>query len=160
MTTFLEDSEGRHQNDPSEAQIAATLERIGRSLDHCVLHLPGEAFVQTAGDASGLFVEYGDASGQYASDRSDFDVAAVTRIFAEAAAGRDGWKREFAFRPSGGGAETGGAEMGKTSSGRLGTPGSLKDQLLGQVKRELGREASRGVGNVIRKGIRGIIGRR
>jgi len=136
MAILLEDSDGGIQNNPSEAQIRATLERIGSSLDHCVLHLPGDAFVQTAGDASGLLLEYGDATGLYASDRSDLDVATVTRIFSEAAAGGDGWKGEFSFRNT------------DEASGRAAAGGSLKDQLLGQVKREISREASRGVGNV------------
>jgi hypothetical protein len=172
MAIFLEDSDGSHQNNPSEAQITATLERIGSSLDHCILHLPGESFVQTAGDSSGLLIEYGDATGLYASDGSDFDVATVARVFAEAAAGRDGWKNEFSFRKTDeapGGADAGGRSFrmpgvgsgtGTTGGAGAGTGGSLKDQLLGQVKREISREASRGVGNIVRKGIRGIMGRR
>ncbi|MFP4484849.1 MAG: hypothetical protein ACOCYG_04230 [Spirochaetota bacterium] len=155
MAVFLEDSNGKHRNDPSDAEIAATLEQIGVSLDHCVLHLAGEAFVQSAGDASGLLVQYGDGSGVYESDRSDLDVATVTRIFVEAAAGRDGWKSEHTFHRLSGGPETGQASP---DSGRM--QGSLKDQLLGRVKREIGREASQGVGRVIRRGIRGIMGRR
>jgi hypothetical protein len=147
MDIFLEDSNGGTLNTPSEAQIAATLEQVGSSLDHCILHLPGDAFVQTAGGGSGLLVQYGDASGMYESDRSDFDVATVTRMFSEAAAGVDRWKREFSFRKT------------DEPGGGTGSEGSLKEQLLGQVKREIGREASRGVGNLIRKGIRGITGR-
>lgn len=179
MAIFLENSDGGSQSTPSEGQIAATLKRIGSSLDHCVLHLPGDAFVQTAGDASGLLLQYGDESGLYESDRSDFDVATVTRVFSEAASGGDGWKREITFRktadaPGGAGAETGeesgvggrsfrmlggGVGTGGAAGGDTASGGSLKDQLLRQVKREISRGASRGVGNLIRKGIRGIIGR-
>jgi len=175
MAFFLEDSEGGRQDNPSEAQIAATLERIGTSLDHCVLHLSGGDFVQTAGDASGLLVQYSDSSGFYESGASDFDVATVARIFTDFAAGSNGWKQKYAFQRTDGpdGAEESaspegsrggsfrmpGSGAGGTGGTDPGTPaggGSFKDQLLNQVKREIGREASRGVGNLIRKGIRGI----
>jgi hypothetical protein len=148
MDIFLEDSDGRRQNNPSEGQIVATLERIGSSLDHCILNLPDDSFVQTAGGGSGLLVQYRDASGMYESDRSDFDVATVARVFAEAATGGDGWKREHSFQ-----------KIDDAVSGAV-PGGSLKDQLLGHMKREISRETSRGVGNLIRKGIRGLSGRR
>ncbi|MFW6228221.1 MAG: hypothetical protein ACOC2V_02075 [Alkalispirochaeta sp.] len=177
MAFFLEDSDGGMQDNPSEAQIAAILERIGTSLDHCVLHLEGDYFVQTAGDTSGLLLQYSDSSGFYESPATDFDVATVARIFADSAAGRDGWKQKYVFHRTdgpGGAEESVSPETSRGSSFRMpgtGTGsaneagagtlagaggGSFKDQLLNQVKREIGREASRGVGNLIRKGIRGI----
>jgi hypothetical protein len=167
---FLEDSEGGIQNNPTESHIAATLGRIGDTIDHCILHLPGDAFVQTAGGRNRLLIQYADASGFFESAKSDFDTATVSGIFAAAMAGDDAWKGQYVFEKTGeaeGETEAGGG--GASRMDRPGGPeepttpgagGSLKDQLLGSVKRELNREASRGIGNLVRKGIRSLTDRR
>ena len=148
---FLEDSDGGQRANPSEAEISAAIARIGDSLDHCILHLPGGAFVQTAGGRNRLFIEYGDASGLFESAKTDFDAAMVAGVFAAAMAGNDAWKAQYVFERTG--EAQGGAETSPAG-------GSLNDQLLGSVKRELNREASRGIGNLVRKGIRSFTDRR
>lgn len=156
---ILEDSEGGRQGNPTESQIRATIERIGDSLDHCILHLPGGEFVQTAGDRDRLLIQYSDAGEIVESAGAEFDAAQVTRIFMAAVSGNDEWKQEFVSRKTGGGGEAetpGTAETAGTES----SGGSLKEQLFGSVKRELNREASRGLGNLVRKGIRTFSGRR
>ncbi|MFP4432189.1 MAG: hypothetical protein ACOCW6_07550 [Spirochaetota bacterium] len=167
---FLEDSDGGRKNNPSEADIRATIARIGDSLDHCILHLPGDAFVQTAGGQNRLLIQYADASGFFESATADFDSATVGSIFAAAMAGDDAWKGQYVFEKTG--EAEGETEAGGGGASRMDRPaspegsatpvagGSLKDQLLGSVKRELNREASRGIGNLVRKGIRSLTDRR
>lgn len=170
---FLEDSEGNRRANPSASDIAATLRQIGDTLDHCILHLPGDAFVQTAGSRNRLLIQYADASGFFESAKSDFDTATVGSVFAAAMAGDDAWKGQYVFEKTGkAGAAAETVPAGDSGPNRMDRPagpdgpatpgagGSLKDQLLGSVKRELNREASRGIGNLVRKGIRSLTDRR
>lgn len=170
---FLEDSHGGHQNDPTPAQIAATVERVGDSLDHCVLHLPGDAFVQTAGSPGALLIQYADATGMYESGDASFDATTVARVFTEAMRGTDGWKREFSFERTGDAEVSDDERTGATprtasgtgtmetrgSDGAAHTNESMKDQIVRSVKQDIARQASRGVSNLIRRGIRSITGR-
>ncbi len=163
---YLEDSNGSCIQAPSDAQIRATLEQLGGALEHCILHLPGGAFVQTAGEPGRLVLEYADAEGRYESDHADLDVSTVASIFAAASIGDQGWKREHAFTRTGDGPVGGSgpqaagvedaapAEQLHHEQNPERERGSVKDDLLGGLKREISREASRGMRNLVRKGMR------
>jgi hypothetical protein len=179
----LEDSTGKMVDNPTPEQIEAAIGDVGSRTDHCILHLPGESFVQTAGSRDRLFVQYSDGGEIMESDRIDFDAATVARIFVDAMEGSSGWKSDYVFASAGGGAGDGaseerrGARMG--GLGRLGGLGaigtgaaagdqagtgasgsqSMKDQLLSSVKREVNREVSRGVGKLVRNVFRSVSGR-
>ena len=84
---YLEDSNGTRHENPSPAVITATLEQIGTTLDHCILELDGDEFVQAAGAPGRLFVQYGSGGTVQDSARTDLDVATVARVFSEAMAG-------------------------------------------------------------------------
>ena len=144
-SVFLEDSEGRRHADPSAEQIGELLHQIGGQLDHCILHLPGDAFLQCAGDKSGLLIQYSDGRELFESGKSDFDPSTVASIFTKAMNGDKSWRDEYGFHP-----------LGNTAGSDNDT---LKDQLLRAAKREIKRETSRGIGNLVRKGIRSITGR-
>lgn len=164
-SVFLEDSEGRRHADPSAEEVRELVHQIGGSLEHCILHLPGHAFLQCAGDASGLLIQYSDGRELFESGKSDFAPSTVAEIFIKAMNGDIGWKDEYVFRSSG--STAGGERVSAIGSGFPGTGqvdrdgagatgGSLKDQLLRAAKREISSEASRGLGNLVRKGIRSI----
>ena len=165
---ILEDSNGCRVADPSESQILSTVEHIGDSLDHCILHLGDEEYLQTAGEHNRLFIEYADAAGMFRSAKTDFDAVTVARIFADAMQGAYGWKREYVFDRTGAGAgvadgDTGSEAQpgGARSSGTSGASGtSVKDQLLDSVKKGVQREASYGVGRMVRGLIRNVTRRR
>lgn len=182
----LEDSNGQEVSNPSEAQIRETIAAVGTDIEHCILHLSDDSFVQTAGDRDRLLIEYSDSNGFFESGRVDFDAETVANIFAEAMNGNHTWKTEYNFSRSGepsgsGGAESGrgGASGSETSGTRPGERGgaipgehghgghgtasmggSLKDKVIGQVKREVGREATYGLNSIIRRVMRTIFGGR
>lgn len=171
-SVFLEDSEGRRHAEPSAEQIGELLHQIGGRLDHCILHLPGDAFLQCAGDKSGLLIQYSDGQELFESGKSDFDPSTVASIFSKAMNGDMSWRNEYVFHPMGnpaGGdtasstgsafARGGSTDRDSDDAGAGATEGSLKDQLLRAAKREIKRETSRGIGNLVRKGIRSITGR-
>ncbi len=151
---ILEDSNGGRIADPSESQILSTVEHIGDSLDHCILHLGDEEYLQTAGERNRLFIEYADVGGMFRSAKADFDAATVARIFTSAGQGSHGWKREYVFERTDTGAGAAGTGTG------AGAEGSLKDQLLDSVKKGVQREASYGVGRMVRGLIRNVTRRR
>ena len=171
-SVFLEDSEGHRHADLSPEQIGELLQQIGGKLDHCILHLPGDTFLQCAGDKSGLLIQYSDGRELFESGKSDFDPSTVAAIFGKAINGDMSWREEYVFRPLGSAAGgdtaasigTGFAPRGSTvresdEASAGGNEGSLKDQLLRAAKSEIKRETSRGIGNLVRKGIRSITGR-
>ena len=151
---ILEDSKEGRIADPSESQILSTVEHIGDSLDHCILHLGDEEYLQTAGERNRLFIEYADVGGMFRSAKTDFDAATVARIFTSAGQGSCGWKREYVFERMDAGAEAAGAGKGAVAEG------SLKEQLLDSVKKGVQREASPGVGRMVRGLIRNARRRR
>lgn len=161
----LEDSNGTRHENPSPAVITATLEQIGTTLDHCILELDGDEFVQAAGAPGRLFVQYGSGGTVQESARTDLDVATVARVFSEAIAGNDAWKTEMGFRPAGGAAGAT-AQTGPRASSATGaaagaaTGSSLKNEILGQVRRQAGREVSYGVGRMVRRLLRRLLGGR
>jgi hypothetical protein len=159
---YLEDSNGRIHQSPSSELIHDTLDQIGGSLDHCILSLSDDSFVQAAGQPGRLLVQYGESDALFESTRADFDVATVARIFTDAMAGNDGWKTEFEFQPVDGAPGASGTPGNPSSAGRD-TPqsgGSLKDQILGSVRQQAGREISNGVGRIARKALRRFLGGR
>ncbi|MFP4373121.1 MAG: hypothetical protein ACLFPO_02220 [Spirochaetaceae bacterium] len=156
---ILEDSNGGRIADPSESQILSTVEQIGDSLDHCILHLGDEEFLQTAGERNRLFIEYADVGGMFRSAKTDFDATTVARIFASAGQGSHGWKREYVFERTGAGDGVAGARVAGAGTG-AGAEASLKDQLLDSVKKGVQREASYGVGRMVRGLIRNVTRRR
>lgn len=159
---ILEDSNGSRIADPSESQILRTVEHIGDSLDHCILHLGGEEYLQTAGEHNRLFIEYADAAGMFRSAKTDFDAGTVARIFADAIEGAYGWKREYVFDRTGAGAGVadGGTGSEAQPGGARASGTSVKDQLLDSVKKGVQREASYGVGRMVRGLIRNVTRRR
>ncbi|TVQ19137.1 MAG: hypothetical protein EA382_16920 [Spirochaetaceae bacterium] len=156
----MEDSNGATISNPSEAQIAETLGRIGAGIDHCSLSLPGDSFVQAAGAHNQLFVEYRDASGIYTSAKKDFDATAVARIFVDAMNGKEGWKTDYNFQRG----EDGGGDAAQPRESRIrGMAGAAGDaskrfgsQMVGEARREVSSEASYGVSRVIRQFIRSL----
>jgi hypothetical protein len=153
---YLEDSNGRILENPTPSQVTAALEQVGTTIDHCVLGLAGDSFVQTTGGPGRLLVQYGGPQGLFESARSDFDVATVSRIFTDAMNGSDGWKSEYTFAPAG----TASAAPGTASAAPGTAPGgSLKDQIMGSVRQQAEREVSYGFGRMVRRLIRSVIGR-
>ncbi|TVQ26132.1 MAG: hypothetical protein EA383_06285 [Spirochaetaceae bacterium] len=159
-TISLEDSTGATISNPSEAQIGETLDRIGSGIDHCIINLPNDSFVQAAGEHNRLFVEYRDGSGMYSSAKRDFDTAAVTRIFADAIGDKDGWKTDYNFQPKEGDAgETAQARESRIRGMAGAASGAGKrfgSQMAGQARREISSEASYGVSRFIRNLIRSV----
>jgi len=99
MNVTLEPSEGPSIRNPSREQIRMTLDRIGNGLDHCILELgTQDEYLQAAGSAGRLLVQYRDTRGMFESVRSDLDVALVECVFADAMAGATGWKTQIQFR--------------------------------------------------------------
>lgn len=166
----LEDSNGTRHENPSPAVITGTLEQIGTTLDHCILELDGDEFVQVYGGQGRLFVQYGSGGTLEESARTDLDVATVARVFSEAIAGTDAWKAELGFAPTGGaGGPSAQTSRGPVSAGTAGAGGpaadaatgaSLKDEILGQVRRQAGREVSYGAGRMVRRLLRRLLGGR
>ncbi|MFW5737649.1 MAG: hypothetical protein ACOCYX_01940 [Spirochaetota bacterium] len=161
----LEVSNGTRHENPSPAVITATLEQIGTTLDHCILELDGDEFVQAAGAPGRLFVQYGASGSLLNSERADLDVATVARVFTDAMAGNDAWKSELGFRPAGGAAgapagTSGGAATAGTAGPATGAGSSLKNEIFGQVRRQAGREVSYGVGRMARRLLRRLLGGR
>lgn len=164
-SAFLEDSNGGRVDSPSEESIRSTVEKVGAGLDHCILHLGGASYVQTAGDHNRLLLQYADETGMHESAKVDFDVETVTAVFVGALNGNNSWKTEYNFRSATGGNAPQSTSAGRpigggAPSGSSGRGGSIKDQVLGQVKREVSREASYGLGSVIRRFLRSLFGRR
>jgi hypothetical protein len=161
---YLEDSDGKMINDPTEGEILSTLKRIGAGLEHCILNYQDSAgsefFIQAAGSQSGLFIQYNELGGQFQSTRSDLDAETVCRIFLAAAKGESGWKTELAFEPLDGlGGSSGDGNRGRAQEPAYGVPGagsrSLKDEVLDSVR----REAKSGVLGLIRRIVRLLFGK-
>lgn len=158
----LEDSNGRETVNPSPDQIRATVEQVGSNLTHCILHLGGQRFVQTAGNPGSYWVEFDDGS----STEAVLDSAAVTRIFTEAQEDRRDWIRDFPLRKATGGeaAPEGGEEIrtgevdrdGQGQPGEKPGSGSLKDEIM----RTAGREVRTGINRLVRGAIRRATGSR
>jgi hypothetical protein len=146
----LEPSEGSSIPNPTGEQIRSMLERIGNGLDHCILDLGAETeYVQAAGAANRLLVQYRDTAGMFESLRSDLDVAAVHRIFLDAMAGATGWKQEFAFRPLN-------TAAGADSPPRAASsPKKSPEQELLDAAR---RKAKAGIDRVVKGGLRRLFG--
>jgi hypothetical protein len=149
---YLEDSDGKIIDNPSEAQLVSVLSRIGNGLDHCVLTYTEPAgqewFIQSAGSKAGLLLQYDDGSGLCESTRCDFDVATVKRVFMDAAKGGKAWKTEFSFRLADR-PEQAAAAPGSAGPGPGGEK-SLKDQVLDAVK----QGSMSGAGDLIQKGVK------
>ncbi len=158
---FLEDSNGKIVNNPSEEDISAALENIGTKTEHCILNLDSDiSFIQAAGSKNSLFIQYSDNSGIYESSRNDMKVSEVSEIFKSASHGDTNWKKrmEFSLIDS----NAGKADSGKSCC--AGNPSccsnentqkkSFKDQILDAVKYEATANATK----VVRKGIRNLFG--
>lgn len=149
----LEDSDGKTVKNPTEAQIISTLEKIGSTLDHCILDLGDPGFLQAAGSKGRLLIQYSDGSDMYESVKSDFTAAAVGKIFLDAMSGRTEWKKEFAFtsmNDTGGSGKSQGAATGHGPAEAQNR--SFKEGILGTVKNEV----SSGIGRLISKAVKGI----
>ncbi len=170
-SVVLEDSLGTRVENPGEEQISGAIEKIGSTLDFCVLHLGTGSYVQTAGDQNRLLIEYSESGRTFASSRTDFDARTVAGVFVDAMQGRNGWKEEYTFTPIGAPGDSGrdrepsdpgqfGEAPGRSAAGTRAEDLSVKDQLLGSVKRQVSREASYSIGSLIRRLIRGFTRRR
>ncbi len=164
----LEDSNGKRIANPGGEQILGTLNRIGTSIEHCILELgSSDDFIQAAGSRDRLLVQYRDSTGMYESARSDLDSKTVGQMLMDAIAGKNGWKSDFEFslmESFGSADESGTAEASASASGGASRgPGgitdnperSLKDQLMDTVK----KEAVSGVNRLLKKGVKGLFGR-
>jgi hypothetical protein len=147
----LEPSEGPTIRNPTKEQIHATLLRIGNGLEHCVLELGGETeFLQAAGTANRLLIQYRDATGMFESTRADLDVETVERAFVEAMGGATAWKTALNFRRTDAPGESGSPERSAPSSPKR----SPEEELLDAAK----RKAKEGVNKLIKGGLRKLFG--
>lgn len=152
----FERSDGKITQNPGKAEIDQVIDGIGRQYDFCILG-EGDSFVQTAGSAGGLLVQYRDSRGMFESVSSSLDAVAVKDIFGQFLNGEAGWKTSMEFSPmeiggagadSSGGIETGPADGSRESR----TENSFADQLKDSVK----KEAMNSVSRTARKITRGI----
>ncbi|MCF7949441.1 MAG: hypothetical protein K9M94_12705 [Spirochaetia bacterium] len=147
----LEDSNGKIVVPQSPAEVDQMIDRLGRDLDHCILS-EGELFIQAAGSAPGMIVQYGDPSGHYEAAQM-LPPETVKELFAAFFQNDDSWRTRVGYTRIGGGSTSSGAPGSGADRGRVAgqQEKSLKDSLLDSVKREIGHNVS----GMVRRGIRG-----
>lgn len=152
----LTDSAGGSVRNPSEAQIVATIERVGSGIDFCTLDLGASRFVQAAGSPGCLFVEYRDTSGMYRSSVA-LDGASVRRIFVDTRRGVTEWKSVYPFEVADPPRGTSDRPLG---SERRRVFGSATGSIKAGVHRALRREARYGMSRLVRRWLQRFFGRR
>jgi hypothetical protein len=151
----LEDSNGRVVIPQSPAEVDQVIDRLGRGLDHCILS-EGEQFIQAAGTAPEMVVQYGDPTGNYEADQM-LSSETVKELFAAFFRKDDSWRTSVSYTRIGGGSPSSSAAGLETDRERGAgqQQKGLKDTLLDSVTRELGLNISgmvrRGIRNVFRK---------
>lgn len=148
----LEDSNGKFVVPQSPAEIDQMIDRLGRDLDHCILS-EGEQFIQAAGSAAAMIVQYGDTSGTYEAAET-LPSETVKELFAAFFHKDNSWRTRVSYTPMEGGSHSSGASGPEAD--REGAAGqqdkSLKDSLLDSVKREV----THNVSGMVRRGIRDV----
>lgn len=147
----LEDSNGTISIPKDVTEVTAMIDRVGNGIDHCILS-DGEMYIQTAGTAPSLVVEYQDDTGHYAAAELH-SAQTVKDLFSAFFQKNDSWRTLIAFSREGENPAARSADTGRTNS-RPGEKG-LKDGLIDSVKREVKNNVSgmvrRGVRNIFRK---------
>lgn len=148
----LEDSNGKIVVPQSPAEVDRMIDRIGKDLDHCILS-EGELYIQTAGSAAGLFVQYGDPSGNYEA-AGTMPPETVKELFGAFFRNDDSWRTTVSFTRIGGGGSSSGARSPESDTQRVDgqRESGLKDGVLESVKREV----TNSVSGLVRRGIRAI----
>ncbi len=148
----LEDSNGKIVVPQSAAEVDQMLDRLGRDLDHCILS-EGEEFIQAAGSASGMLVQYGDSTGLYEAAET-LPSETVKELFAAFFQKDDSWRTRVSYTCMSGADSSSGAPSPEADrergAGRQ--EKSLKDSLLDSVKREVKHNVS----GMVRRGIRDV----
>jgi hypothetical protein len=162
----MELSDGRIISNPTEDQIIAALRRFGKDLEHCNFTYDQndpQGWVSAAGSADeGIYLYYVDAAGGEHQGTEALDPEGVAALFMRALSGDTSW-REGARSSAGMGGAAAAGEGGPQAGGeKAAAPGerSLKDELLENAKRALKSEAGYKVNRLIRKGVRGVFGKR
>ncbi|MBI9104253.1 MAG: hypothetical protein JEY99_17680 [Spirochaetales bacterium] len=151
----LEDSDGRFLKSVSEEDLFTVLEKIGKSLDFCILSNGGD-FIQSAGSDGGQLIQYRDASGQYESDDTSLPLEKVKEVFLSYLKGDGLWKSSCSWTMQDGPEESDEAQPGNMSkpdhlSGNL-SGDSIKKTLINAAK----GEATRSLSYMVRRFIRNI----
>jgi hypothetical protein len=146
----LEDSNGKLVVPQSPAEVDRMIDRLGKDLDHCILS-EGEQYIQTAGSASGLIVQYGDPSGNYEA-AGTLPPETVKELFGAFFRNDDSWRTKVSFTRIGGGSSSSGAPSPEGDKQRVDgqRESSLKDGVLESVKREV----TNNVSGLVRRGVR------
>ncbi|MBN2048918.1 MAG: hypothetical protein JW760_00625 [Spirochaetales bacterium] len=148
----LETSDGTILRNPTEGQIAAALNRFGKDLDHCNFTY-GDAFLSAYGDArTGIFLTYTDSAGREFSSDDSLGPEEVTRIFLNAAEGKEDWKSTVNFKQEVSGPSQSAATPSSGAGKNINGNKTLKEELLDSVK----NQAIRGLGRLAEKGVRGL----
>ena len=151
----LEDSNGKVVVPQSSAEVEQMIDRLGRDLNHCILS-EGELFIQAAGSASGLVVQYGDPSGNYEA-AATLAPETVKELFSAFFQKDDSWRTRVSYTRIGGGSSSSGApspdvDREKADDRREKSP---QAGLLDSVKRDVTHNffgmVRRGVRNIVRK---------
>ena len=148
----LEDSNGKVIVPQSLAEVHQMIDRLGGDLDHCILS-EGEQFIQAAGSAPGLIVQYGDSSGNYEAAET-LPPGTVKELFGAFFQNDASWRDRVSYTRIGGGSSSTATSIPEADLDRDDGPGrkSLKDSLLDSVKREVGYNVS----GMVRRGVRGV----
>jgi|SRR5690554_1610420 len=140
----LEDSNGHIIQNPTEEQIRATINKVGRGIDHCILST-GNTFIQTADSGNGLLVEVNDGSGVKEADKADFSPEEVCTIFIGFLDNDRSWEKYFPSSPATGGS-TGNAGRETPTMNQFNVKeeitNALKSEGMYRVKRSIRRGVS------------------
>ncbi len=148
----LEDSNGNVVVPQNPAEVDRTIDRLGRDLNHCILS-EGELFIQAAGSAPALIVQYGDSSGTYEASETQ-PPETVKELFGAFFQEDDSWRTRVSYTRIGDGSPSSGAPSPQADRERVDghREKNLKDSLLDSVKREVKHNVS----GMVRRGIREV----
>lgn len=156
----LELSDGKIINNPTSSDTDDAISKIGSGLDHCILG-DGDNYIQTAGGANQLFVQYQEGGVSFESNSNRVSTEQVKEMFRDYLAGGSGWKTMIPFQPmdmgSGGEAAPGAGSSTVSSAGTASfSAGSLKDTFTNAAKQEAVNSVSYIIRRFVRKFFRGF----
>jgi hypothetical protein len=148
----LEDSNGKIVVPQSPAEVDRMIDRIGKDLDHCILS-ENERYIQTAGSAAGLIVQYGDPSGNYEA-AGTMPPETVKELFGAFFRNDDTWRTTVSFTRVGAASSSSGARSPEGDKQRVDgqRESGPKDGVLESVKREV----TNNISDIVRRGVRAL----
>jgi len=148
----LELANGSEKSNPDGKDLQAAIESLGPDCDFAILE-DSDVYIQTAVSGSGFIVEYQDRTGHYSSIDSNISRERVIEMFMLFLKSEQGWKEMVQWEAEGPAQGAASPAVGATGGGRSEplTTGSIKDQIISDVKNSIQRDIVYYIRRFIRK---------